>query len=322
MQKPNGVGSWNNLQFVLAVARHGSFLKAARLLETNQSTVARRIQRLERALGTKIFDRHAHGMELTPAGQILFDKALAIEGITHEIGAGLSGLDTEPVGTVRITVTEGIGYLWLTPVITEFCDLYPVIDIEIATNRQGANLLMHETDIALTIDRPSEPRLVVARVARVNSRLFLSQKYAAKHGIPADRSELAGHEFCDYIPHRASAGMSSWFDSCVLDQRIRFRTNSASVYLAAIRGGTGIGLLPMFYKLAASDLLELDIDTDCTSSIWLVSHEETNKAKRVRLVLAFLMERFARDSGRWFEESRTPDVASALKHRNRKLTTD
>jgi DNA-binding transcriptional LysR family regulator len=321
MQKPNGVGSWNDLQFVLAVARQGSFLKAARLLETNQSTVARRIQRLESALGTKIFDRHAHGMELTPAGQILFDKALAVENITREIGAGLSGLDTEPVGTVRITVTEGLGYLWLTPVISEFCDLYRDIDIEIATNRQGANLLARETDIALTIDRPTEPRLVVARVARVNNSLFLSQKYAAKHGIPANRSELAGHEFCDYIPHRTSTEINLWLDSCILDQRIRFKTNSASVYLAAIRSGMGIGLLPRFYKVAASDLLELDICTGCIS-IWLVSHEETNKAKRIRLVLSFLMDRFARDSGHWFEESRITEPSSvSLKHGNRRLTT-
>src|ERR1035441_457620 len=94
MQKAGGLGSWNDLQFVLAVARLGSFLKAARVLETNQSTVARRIQRLEFALGTKIFDRHAHGMELTPPGQVLFDKAVAMENITREVRAHLAALRT------------------------------------------------------------------------------------------------------------------------------------------------------------------------------------------------------------------------------------
>jgi DNA-binding transcriptional LysR family regulator len=306
MQKTNGLGSWNNLQFVLAVARLGSFLKAARLLETNQSTVARRIQRLESALGTKIFDRHAHGMELTPPGQILFDKAVAMENITREIGAQLSGLDTEPVGTVRIAVTEGVGYLWLTPVISEFCDLYPDIDIEIVTNRERADLLARESDFAIALDRPTEPRLVVSRVARIRLGFFLSQKYAAKFGLPANRTELAAHEFCDYTPYRYSADVSSWLDTFILDKRVRFRTNSASVYLASIRGGTGIGLLPLFYKLAASDLLELAIDTGCTSTLWMVSHEETNKSRRTKLVMSFLMERFVRDRGRWFEQSPSP----------------
>ena len=306
MHKTGGLGSWNNLQFVLAVARLGSFLKAARLLETNQSTVARRIQRLESALGTKIFDRHAHGMELTPPGQILFDKAVAMESIILEIGSQLAGLDTEAMGTVRIAVTEGVGYLWLTPVIAEFCESYPDIDIEIVTNREGTDLLARESDIAIALERPSEPRLVVSRVACVKLVLFMSQKYAARFGMPADRSELGTHAFCDYTPYRHSTDVSAWLDTFILDQRVRFRTNSASVYLAAIRGGTGIGLLPLFYKIAAADLLELAIDTGCTSTLWMVSHEETNKSRRTRLVLAYLKERFARDRGRWFESSPTP----------------
>jgi DNA-binding transcriptional LysR family regulator len=305
MQKTSSLGNWNNLQFVLAVARLGSFLKAARVLETNQSTVARRIQRLEYALGTKIFDRHAHGMELTPHGQILFDKAIAMENITREIGVQLSGLDTEPMGTVRIAAPEGLGYLWLTPLISEFCDLYRDIDIEIVTNREGADLLARESDIEITLNRPTDPRFVISRVARVKLSFFLSQKYAAKCGLPADRSELSNHEFCEYTTHRTSADVSSWLDSFILDQRVRFRTNSASVYLASIRGGIGIGLLPFFYKFAASDLLELAIDAGCTTTVWMVSHEETNKARRTRLVLSFLMERFARDRGRWFEQSQS-----------------
>jgi DNA-binding transcriptional LysR family regulator len=312
MQKASGVGSWNDLQFVLAVARHGSFMKAAKLLDTNQSTVARRIQRLENALGTKIFDRHAHGMELTPSGQILFDKAAAMENITREIGAQLTGLDTEPMGTVRICVTEGLGYLWLTPVIAEFCELYPDIDVEVLTNRDSADLLARESDIAITLDRPTEARLVVSRVARVKLGFFLSQKYAAKFGVPQNRIELTAHGFCDYTPYHASADVSSWLESFTIGQRVRFRTNSASVYLAALRSGIGIGLLPLFYNLAASDLLELALDSGCASSLWMVSHEETNKSRRTQLARSFLLKRFARDRGRWFEHSLTPVSAHAL----------
>jgi DNA-binding transcriptional LysR family regulator len=312
MQKASGFGSWNDLQFVLAVARHGSFMKAAKLLETNQSTVARRIQRLENALGTKIFDRHAHGMELTPSGQILFDKAAAMENITREIGAQLTGLDTEPMGTVRICVTEGLGYLWLTPVIAEFCELYPDIDVEVLTNRDSADLLARESDIAITLDRPTEARLVVSRVARVKLGFFLSQKYAAKFGVPQTRIELAAHGFCDYTPYHGSADVSSWLESFTIGQRVRFRTNSASVYLAALRSGIGIGLLPLFYNLAASDLLELALDSGCASSLWMVSHEETNKSRRTQLAMSFLIKRFARDRGRWFEHSLTPVSAHAL----------
>jgi DNA-binding transcriptional LysR family regulator len=216
------------------------------------------------------------------------------------------------MGTVRISVTEGLGYLWLTPVIAEFCELYPDIDVEVLTNRDSADLLAHESDIAITLDRPTEARLVVSRVARVKLGFFLSQKYAAKFGVPENRIELAAHGFCDYTPYHASADVSSWLESFTVGRRVRFRTNSASVYLAALRGGIGIGLLPLFYNLAASDLLELALDSGCASSLWMVSHEETNKSRRTQLAMSFLMKRFARDRGRWFEHSLTQVSAHAL----------
>jgi DNA-binding transcriptional LysR family regulator len=216
------------------------------------------------------------------------------------------------MGTVRICVTEGLGYLWLTPVIAEFCELYPDIDVEVLTNRDSADLLARESDIAITLDRPTEARLVVSRVARVKLGFFLSQKYAAKFGVPQNRIELAAHGFCDYTPYNGSADVSSWLESFTVGQRVRFRTNSASVYLAALRSGIGIGLLPLFYNLAASDLLELALDSGCASSLWMVSHEETNKSRRTQLAMSFLIKRFARDRGRWFEHSLTPVSAHAL----------
>jgi DNA-binding transcriptional LysR family regulator len=202
--------------------------------------------------------------------------------------------------------------LGLTPVIAEFCELYPDIDVEVLTNRDSADLLARESDIAITLDRPTEARLVVSRVARVKLGFFLSQKYAAKFGVPQNRIELAAHGFCDYTPYHGSADVSSWLESFTIGQRVRFRTNSASVYLAALRSGIGIGLLPLFYNLAASDLLELALDSGCASSLWMVSHEETNKSRRTQLAMSFLIKRFARDRGRWFEHSLTPVPAQAL----------
>ena len=155
----NKIGSWSDIQVILAVARLGSFQSAANFLNINQSTVGRRIQRLEATLGTKVFDRHVGGMRLSPAGKLLFDKALAMETAAQDIEIELSGLDTTLAGTVTISVTEGLGYLWLAGVMAEFSAQHPEMDIELITDRQGLRLLHHDADVSIVIERPKDPRL-------------------------------------------------------------------------------------------------------------------------------------------------------------------
>jgi DNA-binding transcriptional LysR family regulator len=300
LAQKNRITNWSDFQFVIAVARLGSFQAASIFLETNQSTVGRRVQRLEQLLGTKIFDRYANGMQLTPAGRILFDNALSMEAAAGQIEANLSGLDATLIGTIKISATEGLGYLWLAGVLAEFSARYSDIDIDIITDRQGLNLLHRDADISIVIERPKDPRLVVSKVAQLGHSLFMASTYEAQHGRPGGWEEFAAHRFIDYAPYHVSAGLSWWTDTVLPANRVSFRSDSASIYLSALRAGVGIGLLPNFYRSAAPDLIQLPIETGCSLSIWLVSHEETNQARRTRLLLEFLKQRFNQDRMSWF----------------------
>ena len=72
--------SWDDLQFFLAVAREGQLSRAARLLGTSHVNVSRRIDRLEQALNTRLFERNPRGYEPTPAGRRLVEMAERLEG--------------------------------------------------------------------------------------------------------------------------------------------------------------------------------------------------------------------------------------------------
>ena len=77
---------WENLRFLLAVAREGSFRGAARVLGVNQSTLSRRVARLEAGLGVRLFDRLPSGLALTAAGQRMADAAERMEGAAADAG--------------------------------------------------------------------------------------------------------------------------------------------------------------------------------------------------------------------------------------------
>src|SRR5207247_168360 len=110
---------WNDLRFFLAVAREGSTLAAGKALRTSQTTVARRIAALERALGLPLFEKRQAGYALTPAGEQLLERAgqveFAAQGFSDEAAA--HGRDLS--GTVKITTEEVYALTLLTPLLPE-----------------------------------------------------------------------------------------------------------------------------------------------------------------------------------------------------------
>lgn len=292
--------NWSDIQYVIATAKLGSFHSAAVALQTDQSTVGRRVARFESYLGTKIFDRHANGMRLTAAGEILYDKAALMEAAANDIESSLLAFDSRQSGTVRVFATEGVGYLWLVQVLADFCRIHPGVNIDLVTDREGLDLFSLEADLAVFIERPKNPRLVASKIVKVEHSLFISKSYEEKFGRPRKLEELGQHQFVDYVPYHVCADLAWWSKSVLPVHRIQLRVDSASVYLAAIRSGIGIGLLPNFYKRAAPDLIALPLPTGCYLNLWLVSRPIPNKSHRIKILLKFLRERFNKDRVNWF----------------------
>jgi DNA-binding transcriptional LysR family regulator len=294
------LNNWSDIQYVIATAKLGSFHSAALSLQTDQSTVGRRVARFEVYLGTKIFDRHASGMRLTAAGKILYDKAALMEAAANDIETSLVAFDSRLSGTMRVFATEGVGYLWLVQVLADFCRIHPGVNIDLVTDREGLDLFSLEADLAVFIERPKNPRLVASKIVKVEHSLFISKSYEERFGRPRKLDELGQHQFVDYVPYRVCGDLAWWNKSVLPVHRIQLRVDSASVYLAAIRSGIGIGLLPNFYKHAAPDLLALPLPTGCYLNLWLVSRPIPNKSHRIKILLQFLRERFNKDRANWF----------------------
>lgn len=296
----NHLESWDDIQFVLAVARTGSFMAAAEKVGTNQSTVSRRIQRLERRLGAKLFDRYSHGMRLTPAGTALVEKAANMEAAANEIERHLAGADQKMAGAVRIAVPDGISTYWLTPTLLEFQLNNPELCIELISGSGPIDLLAREADIAIRLFDPKQDRYVASKVGHVYFSLFADRKYLDRYGDPANLEQLKAHRIVDHIGYRPIVSLKSWHEFLDHHHKIVFRPNSTSAFVAAVRAGYGIGLFPNFYRIVAPDLVQLALKVEADAPLWLLSHEETNRNARVRAVFEFLVRRFRQDRRAWF----------------------
>ncbi|MCP4448106.1 MAG: LysR family transcriptional regulator [Myxococcales bacterium] len=95
--------NWDDLRFILAVARHGTITDGARALRLNATTVSRRLRAMEEEAGTALFDKLKHGAVLTSAGEEIAAAAETIEEVANALDGRIIGLDAKLDGTLRVS---------------------------------------------------------------------------------------------------------------------------------------------------------------------------------------------------------------------------
>ncbi len=94
---------WSNLRYFLALARSGSLSAASKVLGTDHTTVARRVQALEKELGLQLVDRRVRAYSLTPSGQRIYDLAARVETAIADVERFAQSVTRTPQGPVRIS---------------------------------------------------------------------------------------------------------------------------------------------------------------------------------------------------------------------------
>ena len=308
---PNILGDWDDVRFFLAVAKTGSFSAAAMQLNTKQTTVGRRIQALERRLGAKLFDRHRHGMEVTPAARGVLVQAESMMTNATSIERHLAGLDREMAGIVRIAATEGISANWLVARLGQLRRTHPDIVVQVIASDQVLDLATRQADLAIRFFRPTSNQLVAARVGQVNFSIFAAPSYVDRYGLPQRVDDLRDHHIVDHTTLHNLAAMKPWSEVVERSTSVVLRTNSSYAAVEAVKVGYGVSVFPD-YVAKTANLLAAPIDLKIVRDIWLVSHEETNKGARIRTVIDYVREQFRQDEREWFStQARGAPMAAA-----------
>jgi DNA-binding transcriptional LysR family regulator len=287
---------WNDIRYFLAVARTGSTLAAGRLLRVSQTTAARRVTALEAALGLILFERRPTGYVLTPAGEQLMETACRMEEAAGSFGDAAAAQTRDAGGTVRLTVDEIYAVTILAPILRDLHDAHPTIRIELDTTEEKRDLGAGQADVALRSSKgPTDAGLVGRRVANDNWTIYCSRDYAAAHGCPRRRSELAGHPFIGGGSPGVWQVYRSWLEANGLAGAVAMQHDSSSGMLSAVRAGFGLAVLPSMVADFEPDLVRcLPPDPGNERGLWVLTHERLRHTPRIRAVLDFLYDRLTR----------------------------
>jgi DNA-binding transcriptional LysR family regulator len=273
----------------LGVARHGSTLAASRVLRVSQSTVSRRIDALEAALGVKLFDRRPSGYALTFAGGQLLPRAEAIEAAVSDALTSIRQHKRGLVGQVRVTTMGAFAQTFFYPAVRDFRTAYPDIAVELVATEAKLDLLAGQADVALRAGpAPDVPGLVARRVLTDGWSVWCSRDYAAARGRPERAEDLGRHPVVTLSKDFGSAPFAEWLEGIVPEQGIVMRAHDIPGLLAGLVSGVGVGVMSNMTAEAAGLLRCFDPPVRSEAPVWLVTTESLQKEPRVRAFVDYL----------------------------------
>lgn len=154
--------------------------------------------------------------------------------------------------------------------------------------------------LAITIDRPLNPDMVVSRLCRYRLRLYGARTYLATREIPRQLSDLSRFDLIGYVDDLLFSNQLSYLDPLLqaLPERPRFTLRSTSVItqMQAVRAGAGLAVLPCFMAEQDPSLVPLlTDDIDICREFWIASRSEQRQLMRVCLLWKFLKDAIDRN---------------------------
>ncbi len=187
--------NYNDLFAFIAVAREGSFTKAAAQLGVSQSALSHTIRALETSLGVRLLTRTTRSVSPTEAGErLLLTVRPRFAEIEAEI-ASLNELRDKPAGTIRITSAEHGADSVLWPKLSKFLPNYPDIKIEINIDYGMTDIVAQRYDAGVRLGDQVEKDMVAVRIGP-DWRMAVvgTPRYFSKRPKPKTPQDLAEHD--------------------------------------------------------------------------------------------------------------------------------
>ncbi len=280
----------NALSDFALVAANGGLGKASRASGRSKATLSRRIADLEEQLGVRLIERHARGLKLTEAGELLMART---EGPMHDVAEALTaareGLSA-PRGRLRVAAPVLFAQLAMGRICADFCAAYPDVTFDVVAEDRLVDLVEEQFDVAI---RPN-PRPDTALVGRCFAKDRLVVVAAPSHPMPGGGSgaiPVPGIVMTNF----RSGNWSLDGGRLVLEPEPRLRLSSFLTIRDAAVAGAGVALLPQsiaWNELARGELVQWGTVSSGDVSLWVLHTSRRLPAPKVRAFVEFMCGRY------------------------------
>jgi len=244
------------------VVEAGSFSAAARELGVTQPTVSKRVAALEAALGAALLHRTTRRLQVTAAGERLYESARRVLDEVARGEAEVRRLDLTPAGELRVNLPVAFGQTCVVPHVASFLTEHPDVTVDLRFAERYVDLLEEGVDLLLRIGRPPAGSMVARRLGVTERVVVAAPAYLAARGTPEHPHQLAAHDALVYANNRAG---TRWvFRRGDADYSVRVEPRVRSDYGGSLRTlareGHGLALLASWFvadELASGSLVRV-----------------------------------------------------------------
>lgn len=236
------------LRLFVRVVDLGSFSKAAADLGMGQPSATKQIAQMEQQLGARLLHRSTHGVTPTEIGALYYEKCKVIVHHVDDADSVATLLQSQVQGAVRISTSVAFGRRVLAPLVMQFMELNPKLQVELMVEDRYVNLVEQGIDLAIRMGRLADSTLGARFLGTNPWVLVASPQYLQRRGTPSQPDELAAHEALVYT----TVGDTRWQFTSAEGENVMvpvkgcLRSNNLSTLLAAARKGMGLAILPRY----------------------------------------------------------------------------
>jgi DNA-binding transcriptional LysR family regulator len=242
-------GHLDDLLAFLAVAREGSFTKAAAKLGVSQSALSHTMRELETRLGVRLLSRTTRSVAPTEMGErLLHSLGPRFDEIDAELAA-VSELREKPAGSIRITTTEYALDTILWPKLVKFLRQYPEIKVEVFIDNGLTDIVVQRFDAGVRAGEQVAKDMIAVRIGPdMRMAVVGAPSYLKRHPAPEKPQDLIGHS-CINLRLLTHGGLYAWeFEKAGRELKARvdgqLTFNGTFQMLNAALAGFGLAYVP------------------------------------------------------------------------------
>jgi len=295
-----------DLDVVLALTRGGTLAEAGRRLGVDASTVFRALQRVEKGLGRRLFERSRAGYLATELAQQFAQHAERIEAELEAARGHAAGSAGAVSGLVRLTTTDTVLHALVLPVLPALAREHPGLRFELSATNELASLSRRDADIAVRATRQPPPHLIGKRLGPLRVAVFATRELAERVApLPVQRDGAAAGPGWDAavlsalpwigpdeaLPEHPSVRWRRKFLPRVVPQ---YGVNSIGSVAEAVAAGLGAGVISLAIAARSPQLVALTPPIEaCDTDLWLLTHPESRHLRRIAVAVSYLAGQIA-----------------------------
>ena len=234
------------MRLFVRVVETASFSKAAKAEGVVQPTVSKQIAALETRLGAQLLRRTSRGLNLTDAGEVLYEAAIRLLDQVEEVETRVGRGQLAPVGRIRVGISAGFGAIFILPKLPAFFAKYPDINVEMDIIDHQVNLIENRIDVAIRLGSQLDSSLIARKIGSGEMALIATPQYLERKGLPTTPADLATHDCVIFVrggtarrwEFKTSDGMTT------VDPTGPIRTSDAEHIRIGVLSGLGLAQAP------------------------------------------------------------------------------